>query len=102
MPVNWREYIVSTPDILRGKPRIKSTRIPVSSFRLLLPNLDKSSKYIGNALLLCRPFSFETHVGGFCLYRREFHSPRLYKHPLRDFQIKVSQNFLWCGHLARH
>ena len=30
MPVNWREYIVSTPDVLRGKPRIKGTRIPVS------------------------------------------------------------------------
>ncbi len=30
MRINWREHIVSTPDILRGKPRIKSTRIPVS------------------------------------------------------------------------
>jgi len=30
MPVDWREYIVSTPDVLRGKPRIKGTRIPVS------------------------------------------------------------------------
>ncbi|HLO86343.1 MAG TPA: DUF433 domain-containing protein [Nostocaceae cyanobacterium] len=30
MPVNWRDYIVSTPDILRGKPRIKGTRIAVS------------------------------------------------------------------------
>lgn len=30
MPINWREYIISTPDILRGKPRIKGTRIPVS------------------------------------------------------------------------
>ena len=29
MPVNWREHIVSTPDVLRGKPRIKGTRIPV-------------------------------------------------------------------------
>ena len=28
--VNWREYIVSTPDVLKGKPRIKGTRIPVS------------------------------------------------------------------------
>jgi uncharacterized protein (DUF433 family) len=26
----WREYIVSTPEVLRGKPRIKGTRIPVS------------------------------------------------------------------------
>lgn len=30
MPVHWREYIVSTPDVLRGKPRIKGTRIAVS------------------------------------------------------------------------
>lgn len=30
MPVNWREHIVSTPGVLRGKPRIKGTRIPVS------------------------------------------------------------------------
>ncbi len=30
MPINWKEYIVSTSDILRGKPRIKGTRIPVS------------------------------------------------------------------------
>jgi len=26
----WRKYIVSTPDVLRGKPRINGTRIPVS------------------------------------------------------------------------
>ena len=30
MKTNWRDYIVSTPDILRGKPRIKNTRIPAS------------------------------------------------------------------------
>jgi uncharacterized protein (DUF433 family) len=30
MQVDWRDYIVSTPDALRGKPRIKGTRIPVS------------------------------------------------------------------------
>ena len=30
MKINWRDFIVSTPDILRGKPRIKGTRIPVS------------------------------------------------------------------------
>ena len=29
MPIHWRDHIVSTPDILRGKPRIKGTRIPV-------------------------------------------------------------------------
>ena len=30
MKINWRDCIVSTPDILHGKPRIKGTRIPVS------------------------------------------------------------------------
>ena len=30
MSVNWRDHIVSTPDVIRGKPRIKGTRIPVS------------------------------------------------------------------------
>jgi len=30
MPVGWRDHIVSTPDVLRGKPRIRGTRIPVS------------------------------------------------------------------------
>lgn len=30
MGAAWRDYIVSTPGVLRGKPRIKGTRIPVS------------------------------------------------------------------------
>jgi len=30
IPIDWREPIVSTADVLRGKPRIKGTRIPVS------------------------------------------------------------------------
>ncbi len=30
MQVDCRKHIVSTPDVLRGKPRIKGTRIPVS------------------------------------------------------------------------
>ena len=30
MQVNWKDHIVSTPDVPRGKPRIKGTRIPVS------------------------------------------------------------------------
>lgn len=29
MAVNWKDYIVSEPTILRGKPRLKGTRIPV-------------------------------------------------------------------------
>jgi len=30
MEVNWREHIATTPGVLRGKPRIQGTRIPVS------------------------------------------------------------------------
>ena len=30
MGVNWKDHIVSTPDVIRGKPRLKGTRIPVS------------------------------------------------------------------------
>jgi len=30
MKTNWEKYIVSTPNVLRGKPRINGTRIPVS------------------------------------------------------------------------
>ena len=30
MQGSWRNHITSTPDVLRGKPRIKGTRIPVS------------------------------------------------------------------------
>ena len=30
MPIDWKQHIISDPEILRGKPRIKGTRIPVS------------------------------------------------------------------------
>ncbi len=30
MRVDWRDHVVSTTDVLRGKPRIKGTRVPVS------------------------------------------------------------------------
>ncbi len=30
MQINWKNHIVSTTDVLRGKPRIKGTRTPVS------------------------------------------------------------------------
>lgn len=30
MQVHWKDYIVSTSDVLHGKPRLKGTRIPVS------------------------------------------------------------------------
>lgn len=30
MKTNWKDYITSTPEVLKGKPRIINTRIPVS------------------------------------------------------------------------
>ena len=30
MQVDWKDHIISTLDVLRGKPRLKGTRIPVS------------------------------------------------------------------------
>ena len=30
MPSAWKDHIESTPDILRGKPHVKGTRIPVA------------------------------------------------------------------------
>ena len=30
MKTSWKNYIESTPEVIRGKPRIKGTRIPVS------------------------------------------------------------------------
>jgi len=29
MPLDWKNHIVSDPEILRGKPRVKGTRISV-------------------------------------------------------------------------
>ncbi|OLD69170.1 MAG: hypothetical protein AUI45_08540 [Acidobacteria bacterium 13_1_40CM_2_56_11] len=30
MNIKWQDHIESSPNVLRGKPRIKGTRIPVS------------------------------------------------------------------------
>jgi len=29
MPMNWKEFVVSDPEFLRGKPRLKQTGTPV-------------------------------------------------------------------------
>lgn len=30
MPIAWKDYITSDPEVIRGKPRLMGTRIPVS------------------------------------------------------------------------
>ena len=30
MHIDWKDYIESTAEVLRGKPRLKNTRIPVA------------------------------------------------------------------------
>jgi uncharacterized protein (DUF433 family) len=46
MNVNWKNYIVSSPDVIRGKPRIKGTRIPVSLILGYLAAGDSADKII--------------------------------------------------------
>jgi uncharacterized protein (DUF433 family) len=46
MNVNWKNYIVSSPDVIRGKPRIKGTRIPVSLILGYLAAGDSTDKII--------------------------------------------------------
>ena len=30
METNWRDHIVTSPEVLHGRPRVRGTRIPVS------------------------------------------------------------------------
>ncbi len=72
MKADWREYIVSTPDVLRGKPRIKGTRIPVS---LILGYLaaGKTSEEIKEEF----PDLNKEHIAACLEYARDL-SPSLY------------------------
>lgn len=46
MNVNWKNHIVSSPDVIRGKPRLKGTRIPVSLILGYLAAGDSADKII--------------------------------------------------------
>ena len=46
MSVNWKNHIVSSPDVIRGKPRIKGTRIPVCLILGYLAAGDSAEKII--------------------------------------------------------
>ncbi len=66
MPVDWRDYIVSTPDVLRGKPRIKGTRIPVSLILGYLAAGNTTEEIIGEF-----PDLAKEHVAACLDYARE-------------------------------
>ena len=71
----WRHYIVSTPDVLRGKPRIVGTRIPVA---LVLGYLASGAdeKQIASEFSDIRP----EHISACLQYARE----------LADFEVAAT------------
>jgi len=66
MSVNWRDHIVSTPDVIRGKPRIKGTRIPVS---LILGYL--AAGKTAEEIIAELPDLEETHITACLQYARD-------------------------------
>lgn len=75
MDGDWREHIVSTPDVLRGKPRIKGTRIPVS---LILGYLASRS-------------TFDDIIGEFPdLTRQQISACLDYARDLAEFEVAVA------------
>ncbi len=63
---HWKEYIVSTSDVLRGKPRIKGTRIPVS---LILGYL--SARYSFEQIIQEFPDLTDEHIAACLDYARD-------------------------------
>lgn len=47
MSVDWKQYIGSDPEVLRGKPRLKGTRIPVSLVLGYLASGKSASEIVG-------------------------------------------------------
>lgn len=74
MPINWQEHIVSDPEVLRGKPRLKGTRIPVS---LVLGYL--ASGFDRATILEEFPDLNEVQVGACLAYARD----------LAEFEVAV-------------
>lgn len=66
METNWREYIVSTSDVLRGKPCIIGTRIPVS---LILGYLAEG--YATADIIKEFPDLTPTHISACLAYARD-------------------------------
>ena len=72
---DWRQYIVSTPDVLRGKPRIAGTRIPVA---LVLGYLASGAD--NNQILAEFPDLRREHISACLEYARE----------LADFEVAAT------------
>lgn len=66
MPVDWKDHIVSTPDVLQGKPRIKRTRIPAS---LILGYL--AAGYAYDEIIAELPDLTKEHIAACLDYARE-------------------------------
>ncbi len=66
MNINWRNYIESVPGILKGKPVLKGTRIPVS---LILGYLASGSSY--QQIIDEFPSLTEVHIAACLDYARD-------------------------------
>lgn len=64
--ISWRDHIVSTSDVLRGKPRIRGTRIPAA---LILGYLAAGADF--EAILADFPDLKPEHVTACLDYARE-------------------------------
>ena len=75
MAIHWQDHIESTPDVLRGKPRVKGTRIPVS---LILGYLAEG--YSSEEVLKEFPDLNEKQIAACLDYARD----------LAEFEVEVS------------
>ena len=75
MQADWRNYIVSTPEVLRGKPRLNGTRIPVG---LVLGYL--AAGYSPAKIIQEFPDLHETQIAACLDYARE----------LSEFEVEVA------------
>lgn len=66
MMTDWRNHIVSTPEVLRGKPHLRDTRIPVS---LILGYLASGKTY--DEIIQEFPDLTHEHIAACLDYARE-------------------------------
>jgi uncharacterized protein (DUF433 family) len=52
MDIQWQDHIESSPEVLKGKPRVKRTRIPVSLILGYLEQHPDRSHYVGTLFLV--------------------------------------------------